>query len=72
MDKFKAGDKVRIIGKDSDHDFKLGYIGVIATPLSVERVQLKSTGDDAPGYRVNGGDDYWWVHESDMEIVEEA
>jgi hypothetical protein len=54
--KFKDGDKARIIGNNSNHDFKKGTI-----------VTLKTKSQDY--YATDSKENQWYVNESDIEEI---
>jgi hypothetical protein len=67
--KFKVGAKVRITGNKSDHDFHVGDVGVIAGGKNPIGCGFKNGGLCDSGWLVEVNRRFWYVHESDMEVL---
>jgi hypothetical protein len=59
--KFKAGDRLKIVGNKSNHEFDIN-----------EEVTVTKTyyNDSNPNFRADNLVDFWWIyHESDVELI---
>lgn len=68
MSEFAVGVKVKIVGNKSDHGFEVGDTGAITGPAHPEGCLFKRKA--APGWKVTCNGDFWYVYESDLEVLD--